>query len=148
MSRKFQTYLDDDLDKNLRQYCAKTGKSISSVANAAMRAYLDETTDTKLLFRRLDKHTRALTKANRDIQLMAEALSVFVKIWFAHTPRIPDSDKDNAQRYAAQRYEQFCDYVAKQISGGHYFVDDLAEDAPISDDELNAALEENDGKQS
>ena len=65
---------------------------------------------------------------------MAEALSVFVKIWFAHTPRIPDSDKDHAQRY-----EQFCDYVAKQVSGGHYFVDDLAEDSPISDEELNAS---------
>lgn len=142
MNKKFQTYLDPKLDKNLRQYCAKTGKSISSVTNAAIRAYLDETTDTKLLFRRLDKHTRGLAKANRDIQLMAEALSVFVKIWFAHTPRIPDSDKENAQRYSAQRFEQYCDYVAAQISGGHYFVDDLAQDAPISDDELDAAREE------
>ncbi|SHE23296.1 [similarity to] CopG/DNA-binding domain-containing protein [methanotrophic bacterial endosymbiont of Bathymodiolus sp.] len=142
MNKKFQTYLDPKLDKNLRQYCAKSGKSISSVTNAAIRAYLDETTDTKLLFRRLDKHTRALAKANRDIQLMAEALSVFVKLWFAHTPRIPDNDKENAQRYAAQRYEQFCDYVATQISGGHYFVDDLVQDSPISEDELDAARED------
>ncbi len=141
-SVKFQTYLDFKLNKQLRDYCARTGKTVSSVANAAMRAYLDETTDTKLLFRRLDKMTRAQSKTNRDVQLVAEALSVFVKMWFAHTPRIPDADKENAQRDADFRFQKFCEYVGEQISSGHQFVDDLAQDSLEIHEELNEALGE------
>ncbi len=140
MSIRQQFHLDEQTYTLLRRYCKANGKSLSSVGDAAIRAYLDDTTDSKLLFRRLDRHTRLLDKANRDVQLLSEAFAVCVKLWFAHTPRIGASEQDAAQTSAAQRYEQYCDYVAQQIAGGHAFVDDLAEDAPVSLDDLKAVL--------
>ena len=135
-------YVSRETAKDLDRYAAAHGLSKSRVVEAALRGYFDDTTDTALLFRRLDKHTRTLSRLSRDLELLSEAFAVFVRLWFAHTPRLEEAERGSAQMIAEERYGQFCAYVAEQLARGHRLVDDLAEDPPITDDELKAALDD------
>jgi hypothetical protein len=129
---KVQGYVSRDMEKALDRHVAQhPGQSKSSVIEASLKAYLTNTTDTDLLYRRLDRHTRSLAKVSRDVEMLQEALAVFVKLWFAHTPRVAESERENAQVFAEGRYQQFCDYVGRQLASGHAFVDDIATDLPL-----------------
>ena len=79
----------------------------------------------------LDRHTRSLAKVARDVEILQEAFAVFTKLWFAHTPRISESERESAQTFAEGRYHQFCEYVGRQLGAGHAFVDDVASDLPL-----------------
>ncbi len=130
---KIQGYISQDNDRALKKYLAAyPKKSKSSVIEAALAEFFTNTTDADVLYRRLDRQQRAVGKVARDLEVFQEAFAVFVRLWFAHTPRIGESERDGAQTYAAQRYAQFCEYVGKQLAGGHTFVDDIAEDVPLA----------------
>ncbi len=133
-----QAYISRDTKKRLADHASRQpGKSKSSIVEAALIAYLENSTDTDLLYRRLDRHSRLLGRVSRDQELLAEAFAVFVKLWFAHTPRVPESEREDAQHFAAGRYLQYVDHVAKQFAGGERFVDDLASDLPLAAEEVS-----------
>lgn len=137
-----QAYVSRDTKRRLDDYAARQrGKSKSSIVEAALIAYLEDSTDTDLLYRRLDRHSRLLGRVSRDQELLAEAFAVFVKLWFAHTPRVPESERDDAQHFASGRYSQYVQHVAKQFAGGDRFVDDLASDLPLSAEDISDPLQ-------
>jgi hypothetical protein len=126
---RFCICLPPPLCKRLQGHARSHGSTVSGVIEAAVDAHLGDEHDWEVLFRRLDRHTRAFTRLQRDLDIMSEAFAVFVQIWFAHTPRLPNSQQAAAQADARQRYDQFAEDVAKQIASGKTFVEDLA--API-----------------
>ncbi len=136
--KRIHPYISHDLQKRLKNFCKAKSASESSVVEAAIKEYLDDNNDTTLLFRRLDRHGRALDRLSRDVDVMSEAFAVFVQMWFAHTPTVSDSEKDAAKAQAWRRYQQFTEFVAGQLSKGHRFIDDLAEDVFTDDEELKA----------
>jgi hypothetical protein len=82
---------------------------------------------------------RALERDHRDLEFLSEAFAVFVKLWFAHTPRISGDEKPAARMDAEGRYGEFVEHVLEQFSGGRRFLDDLPRD-PIADDAELATL--------
>lgn len=143
MKRKnIHPYLSPELFKRFKGYCNSRNISQSSVVEAALQEYLDENSDIRLLLRRLDRQSRHLDRVERDLTALAEAFGVFVQLWFAHTPRLGDEDKKGAEKEAWNRYSQFVDYVARQLGGGHRFIDDLVEDVVSDEEELKKAVDE------
>ena len=118
-------YVEATLAERLEQFCAAAGATESAVVAAAVRQYLDGTSDTALLLRRIDRLGRALARHQRDLELLSEAFGVFVRLWFAHTPNIPEEGKTSARAHAESRYRQFVQHVTEQFSGGRRFIDDL-----------------------
>lgn len=128
---RLQVYISRENARALKQYvAAHPSKSKSSVVDSAIREFFTNATDADVLYRRLDRQQRTVGKIGRDLEVLQEAFAIFVRLWFAHTPRVGEQERESAQVYAAQRYEQFCDFVGKQLSQGHKFVDDIAEDIP------------------
>ncbi len=128
---KVQGYISKENDVALKKYLAAYPKKTkSSVIDAALGDYFSNTTDTDVLYRRLDRQQRSIGKVTRDLEVLQEAFAVFVRLWFAHTPRVGEGEREAAQHYASMRYEQFCEFVGDQLAQGHKFVDDLAEDLP------------------
>lgn len=122
-------WLTPALRKRLRVYAAKRAASESSVVESALLQYLDgDATDRALLLRRLDRVASSLSTLQRDFDLVSQALGVFIQLWFAHTPRIPDEAKAGAEQTALKRYDQFLDHVATQIIGGQRFAREIARD--------------------
>ena len=128
---RLQGYISRENDRALKKYiAAHPRKSKSSVIDAALSEFFSNTTEADVLYRRLDRQQRAIGKLGRDLEILQEAFAVFVRLWFAHTPRVGEGERESAQTYAQQRYAQFCDYVGRQVAQGHQFVDDIAYDMP------------------
>jgi hypothetical protein len=118
-------YVPAELCDRVVSVCASTGVTESAVVEAALRQYLDGTSDRTLLLRRLDRLGRAVERDHRDLELLTETFAVFMRLWFAHTPSIPEDGKHAARMTAESRYRQFVQHVAEQFSGGRRFLDDL-----------------------
>jgi len=138
---RLQPYVDGALAQRLDQFCAATDVTESAVVVAAIRQYLDGTSDATLVLRRLDRLGRAVARNHRDVELLSEAFAVFVRLWFAHTPVIPEAAKGSVRASAESRYRQFVEHVAEQFSGGRRFLDDLPHEAIGDEGELAAVAE-------
>ena len=136
---RLQPYVEGALAERLEQFCAATDVTVSAVVVAAIRQYLDGTSDAALYLRRLDRLGRAVARSQRDLEFLSEAFAVFLRVWFAHTPNIPDDGKKAARANAEGRYKQFVEHVAEQFSGGRRFLDDLPYETIGDDAELTAA---------
>jgi hypothetical protein len=75
----------------------------------------------------------------RDQELLAQSFGLFVRLWLAHTPRLPREDHGAAQASAEARYKQFLDHVAERFTSGKRFVDDLPQERIADDEELAEA---------
>jgi hypothetical protein len=133
---RLHPYVDRELAKRLAEYRAASGIASSAVIQAALRQYLDRTSDTALILRRLDRLGRADARAHRDLELLSEAFAVWVKVWFAHTPGVSDEAKESARRTAESRFAQFVEHVVERFTGGHRFLDDLPREVLADEVEL------------
>jgi hypothetical protein len=133
---RLQSYVEPDLGQRIDRFCAASGVSQSALIKSSVRQYLDGTSDATLVLRRLDRLGRVLELCHRDLQLLAEGFAVFVRIWLAHTPNIPEDQKRAARMAAESRYKQFVEHVVQQFSGGRRFVDHLPHESVAEDGEL------------
>jgi hypothetical protein len=139
---RLHPYVDRELAKRLAEYSAASGIASTAVVQAALRQYLDRTSDNALILPRLDRLGRADARAHRDLELLSEAFAVWVKVWFAHTPRTSDDAKESARRTAESRFTQFVAHVVERFTGGHRFLDDLPREVLADEVELaNLAAE-------
>jgi hypothetical protein len=134
---RLQPYVDAPLARQLAAYSAAMGKTTSFVVQAALRQYLDRTDDKMLLLGRLNRLGRAWDRTQRDLEIFMEGFAIYVKLWFAHTPCIPDNAKDSARRTAENRFAQFQEYLVEQFQGGRRFVDDLPREVIADEAELS-----------
>jgi hypothetical protein len=139
---RLQPYVDAPLAKQLAAYGAATGMTTSFVVQAALRQYLDRTDDKMLLLQRLNRLGRAWERTQRDLEIHMEAFAIYVKLWFAHTPHIPDNAKDSARREAESRFAQFQEYLVEQVQSGSRFVDDLPREVIADEAELSKMASE------
>lgn len=140
MRRNIHPYLSDNIYDRFKSYCAATGSTESSVAEAALQQFLDDSKDFTLVMRRLDRLGRNIGRIERDLEIFSEAFSIFVQMWFAHTPKISESERDVSQRQAWDRYQQFVDYVASKLASGHRFINDMIQDNIADPSELSKAV--------
>jgi len=141
MKRKnIHPYLSPELYAQFKAYCKRINATESSVIGSALKEYFDDSSDMKLLLRRLDRLGRHATRLERDINAIAEAFAVFMQLWFSHTPSIGENEKDAARREAWNQYQKFVEYVATHMAGGHRFIDDLVQDTIADEDELHQAV--------
>jgi hypothetical protein len=118
---RLHPYVEAALAKRLSEYSSAIGATESAVVQAAVREYLGQTSDAALVLRRLDRLGRAVAHIRRDLELLSGAFGIWLKLWFARNPSAPEG----AMASAESRYRQFVDYLGKQFSGGHRFIDDL-----------------------
>ncbi len=128
-----------ELAHRLARHATASGVTETAIVEAALEQYLDRTSDMALVLDRLDRTGRACGRLQRDLVFLSEAFAVFVKIWFAHTPSIPEDGRQAARATAEARYRKWLDHVVEQFSGGRRFIDDLPSE-PIADDVALAAV--------
>jgi hypothetical protein len=129
-------YVHPDLARRVKDYGTARGLTGSQVVHAALTQYLDGTSDMALVLRRLNLLGRALERIHRDLLLFLEAFAVFVELWFAHTPSIPNEAKQLARESAAARFAKFKEHIVQRFQGSSRFIDDLPREVIADDAEL------------
>ncbi len=119
-------YLKPDLAKRLNGYASRRHVTVSAVIEAALTAYLEgQINDRDLIIGRLDRLARGQRRLDQDIEIVRESFALWVQLWFAHTPRIPDSEHAAARTQAAGRFRDFVDKVAKTLASGRTYREKL-----------------------
>ncbi len=142
---RLQSYVDPATADRVDRFCAAMGMSESALVKSALDQYLAGTSDAALVLRRLDRLGRAVERNHRDHELLSEAFAVYIRLWFAHTPSVPDDAKRGARISAESRYQQFVQHVVEQFSGGRRFLDDLPRESIADEKELASLTKEGTG---
>ena len=107
----------------LSKYCAASGISERAVIENALRQYLEGSSDSALILRRLDRLQVLVGRDHRDLELLSEAFGLYMRAWFlAHSPSVAESKSLRAGEGA---YKAFAQHLGERFSAGHRFVDDL-----------------------
>lgn len=113
-------YIDRELSDALEALAAGTAGNKSRLVNDALSDWLARrgTKDIDdLLKRRLDRITREIEHARRDIEVLLESLSLFVRYQLMVTAPLPDADAAGVA-VGRDRFEKFVAQVGRQLAAG------------------------------
>ncbi|WP_077147838.1 type II toxin-antitoxin system VapB family antitoxin [Sphingopyxis sp. KK2] len=120
MKYRQNLYLDRPLGEALDALAAKPGATKSGIVNAALAAYLARRGSKEiddLLKVRLDRMSREMGRVARDVEVLLESLSLFVRYQLMVTAPLPEADHA-ARAVGRERFEAFVAQVGRQIAGG------------------------------
>lgn len=117
---RHQLFLAKPLSDRLEALAAKPGATKSAVLADALTAWLDRRGSSELDDRfglRLDRMTNALSRIERDGNVLLETVALFIR--FELSIQAPLADGDQAGRaIAAKRFEAFVAQVGRQVAAG------------------------------
>lgn len=113
-------YIDREISDALEALAAGPGGNKSRLVNDALAGWLARraTKEVDDLFRhRLDRISRELGLVRRDLEILLESLSLFVRYQLTVTAPLPEGDKA-ALAIGRDRFEKFVSQVGRQIAAG------------------------------
>lgn len=113
-------YIDRDLADALDALVLRRGGNKSRIVNDALRSWLTRRASKEvddLLKPRLDRISRDVASARRDVEVVLEALALFVRYQLTVTAPLPEADTA-ALAVGNQRFERFIAQLGRQIAGG------------------------------
>ena len=113
-------YIDRELSDALEALAAGPGANKSRLVNDAVASWLARRASREvddLLKVRLDRISRELGHARRDIEVLLESLSLFVRYQLMVTAPLPEADAA-ARAVGRDRFEAFVAQVGRQLAGG------------------------------
>jgi hypothetical protein len=129
-------YLHPELRERLAKYCAVTNTTESAVVAEALDQFLLGTTDHALFLRRLDGLSLGQDRILWGLEVLSQALALFLRVWLAHTPRMAKDARSRARASADARYRKLMGRLSEQLADGRRFSDDLPQQTIAEDDEL------------
>lgn len=120
MKPRHHVYLDDEISGQLDALAAKPGTSKSAIVADALRAHfrrrgMREVDD--LLKVRLDRISADQRRTARDMDVLLESLSLFIRYQLSLTAQIPEPDAA-ARAIGRDRFENFIDQVGRHMANG------------------------------
>lgn len=113
-------YIDRELSNALESLAAGTAGNKSRLVNDALADWLARRGTQQiddLLKVRLDRISREIEHARRDIEVLLESLSLFVRYQLMVTAPLPDADAA-AAAVGRDRFEKFVAQVGRQLAAG------------------------------
>ncbi|MFC0303527.1 CopG family transcriptional regulator [Rhizorhabdus histidinilytica] len=125
-------YIDRELSDTLEALAIRPGGNKSRIVNEALGTWLARRASKDiddLLKVRLDRISREIGACRRDIEVMFEALALFVRYQLTVTAPLPEADTA-ALAIGNERFERFITQLGRQIAGGKRTLDASAEARP------------------
>ena len=113
-------YIDRDLSDALDALVIRRGGNKSRIVNEALKNWLARRASKEvddLLKVRLDRISREVAAGRRDLEVVLEALALFVRYQLTVTAPLPEADAA-ALATGNQRFERFIAQLGRQIAGG------------------------------
>ena len=116
--KRRQFYLPEDLAETLDRMSAVPGSSKTALLTEALKGLIERRAGNELDQRfgvRLDRMSRAQERIEGKIDLLAEAVGVFVQHQLTMVAHQPPFDEETRQ-LGAKRYQAFIDVVGRRLS--------------------------------
>jgi predicted transcriptional regulator len=130
---RLSVYLEPDTMEALETFARRRDKSLSLVAEAAICAFVtpDEAQRQEAaITRRLDQHTRAVERLERNLGISIEMLALFVRFWLTTTPPVPEAQQATAQARGRERFDGYVASLGRRLAKGVSFTREISEDVP------------------
>ena len=142
MKVETKVYLPADLAKALDQLATRTRRPKSEIVRAAVAAFLSpegaERSEAAMV-RRLDRMNRHMERIEREAQVSAEALAIFIRAWLISTPSVSAEDRSAAHAVGSKRYGVFLDTLTRRLTSGPTLADQAFNPRAQPDDEPTAS---------
>jgi len=128
---QLSVYLEPEALQALEDFAKARGKPKSLVAEAAILSFLTPDAAQRqeaALARRLDQHTRAIERLERNLGISIETLALFVRFWLTTTPTLPEAGQAAAQAKGRERFESFTAALGRRLSRGASFAREVSEE--------------------
>lgn len=125
MRIRHNLYLERPESEALTILASRPGGSKSAIVNEALRLWLSSRTARNVddaLKIRLDRINRLLAQNRRDLEVLLESLSLFIRYELTINPPVPDAD-DIAHAMGRDRFEAFVNQVGRQLALGDRTLD-------------------------
>lgn len=145
---RMNVYFDPALLKQVEALALRRNISKSAIVEAAVASFLSGDTSEKLeaaMSRRLDRLGRQIGTLDEDLAVLGETVSLFVNIWLASTPPLPESAQASARAKGAERFERFMQTLGKRLASGDRFLKELSRDVESASDGLAPDVSETNG---
>lgn len=131
MRTRMNVYFPPAMMREIADLADKKKVSRSAVIEAAVASFLspDDADRREAAFtRRLDRMSRQLMRLERDVELSAETLALFVRFWLTITPPVAPEDHATAQAKGRERFEGFIEILGRRLQSGESFLKEIPED--------------------
>lgn len=128
MKKRLEVYLSPELFRHLVAAATQANTSRSSVAEAAVAAFLSPDAAEKreaAFIRRLDRLTRQHAKLDRNLTILIETLALFIHYQLAVAPPIPVGDEAAVKAQGRERFEQFVARLGRRLAEHKSLVRDV-----------------------
>lgn len=130
-NRRHNLYLSRNMSQHLARAAASPGVSQSAVVEAALKQFFDPAQAPQaVLVRRLDHQGRTLERQLHHIDLLLEALALFVQSYFNAVPPLAPAALDAQKALGAKRFEAFITELGRRIAGGTSLASTLLNPSP------------------
>ncbi|MGX1101438.1 ribbon-helix-helix domain-containing protein [Amorphus sp. MBR-141] len=128
---RLNLYFDPALMPQIEALALRRKVSKSAIVEAAVMSYLSGDSTDQLeaaVTRRLDKLGRQIDTLDLDLAVLGETVSLFIRIWLAATPPLPESAQSAARAKGAERFEGFMQTLGRRLATGDRFLKELSRD--------------------
>jgi hypothetical protein len=130
-----KVFLPPDVVRLLEERARRTRTAKSELARAAIASFLSPDGAEQLesaLAKRLDRQNRQVERLERDLQIVSEALALFIRAWLQATPPLPEAGRAAAESKGRERYEGFLDALGRRLAAGRSLAREVLEDHPAA----------------
>lgn len=113
---RMTVYLDPKVYDGLRAYAGSRRQPLSIMAEAAVAAFVDPEQREVAIVRKLGAIERQLDRMKRDANISIEAFMVYVWLWLAANPPLPEQAASAARASATERYDQFMETLGRRLA--------------------------------
>jgi len=123
----------------------RRGVSKSEIIEAAIKAYVTPESYQKkdlAIARSLERIERRMKIVERNQEVIAETVSLFVRGWLTNTLELPEEEKALAERAGGRRFRKFLDALTSRLKAGQTLFGDLPDDVFFKAEEFFEMEEE------
>lgn len=106
-------YLPPELEANVLRVAKARNLSASGVIATAVKAAFSDNPNgaPEGVTRQLSRVEARLDRVTRDTAILKEALFFYVRVWFAHNPKLDEDQEEASAESDHARFERYLDYV-------------------------------------
>ncbi|MCC0001364.1 MAG: CopG family transcriptional regulator [Methylobacteriaceae bacterium] len=145
MRDRMNVYFPPEMLRQIADLADRKKLSRSAIVEAAVASFLspDGADKREAAFtRRLDRLSRQVQRIERNLDITAETLALFVRFWLTITPPLPNDAHASAQIKGRERYEGFIETLGQRLQKGQSFLKEIPDDVAAGETDQPAASAE------